>query len=419
MTKTKKIIIFIIISAVLAVILWWFFGRGSTNNGGGGSTSGFSIRNFFPFGQAPESSTENTGNNLPTSNNSQNKNEIFGSAPLAKLRKLSDKPVAGAVIYNQTKSTTSIVRFVEKATGNVYEAYSNSPDIKRLTNETIPKIMRAIWLPDGSGFLAQTTDESDIIETSFIKLKLSASTSSENLTPYEAVISKLPIGILEISPSPDGKKIFYYTADNFSHGFISNPDGTAKSEIFTNYLTEWLPSWFASNSILMASKASGGAESFGFILDIANKNLKEVYNNVSGGTGLARGDGKYILLGNAGDNLNLSLESLSTGTSTSVDIASLPEKCAWNPADLKFIFCAVPKSINSANPLDKWHQGALSTNDIMEKINVFDLYKYVLSDPENEVKEQIDAENLEAPKSGDFVIFTNKTDQSLWILDAR
>ena len=102
--------------------------------------------------------------------------------------------------------------------------------IQRLTNTTIPKIIRAFWLPNGSGFLAQTLiAENEVVETSFVKLnKNSTSSTNESLTPFGTTIGKLPTGVKEIAIKPDGAKIFYYTINgSYSDWFISNPDGTS------------------------------------------------------------------------------------------------------------------------------------------------------------------------------------------------
>ena len=428
MTKTKKIIIFVVVVIMIGLAGWWIYSK-NTNTDVRVGNSGFSIKNFFPFGQAPENTTnqnnggENgtSGNNSSgsTSNTDNNSNRDAVNVPIKKLRKLWDKPVAGTVMWS--KLGTSTIRFVEKATGNVYEARSDLAQVKRLTNNTIPKIMRAFWLPDGSGFLAQTVDENEIINTSFIKWKLSASSTSGSI-PYNVLVSKLPTGIMELSVAPDSKKIFYLTALGTAKGFVSNPDGTNPTQIYSNYLTEWIPNWFG-DKILLSSKASFSAISSGFFLNPNTKTLVKAYDNISGASALSRVDGKFVLLGSGGDSYGISpklwVENVSTGSVSPLNIETFAEKCAWNKADSKFIFCGVPKTIGSGNYPDSWYQGSLSTDDIIQKINVFDLYRYVLVDLSRESSEQIDTENLMASSDGNFLIFQNKLDQSLWLLDTR
>ncbi len=429
MTKTKKIIIFVITVIVLGLMAWWLYARNTNNTDVrvGNNSGGFNIKNFLPFGNPDTAgnssgSGSNSNNNGSTFDNGKNAapSPMATNVPIKKLRKLWDKPVAGAVIFNMYKSTTSIVRFTEKATGNVYEARSDSAQVRRLSNETIPKIMRAFWLPDGSGFLSQTIDENETIETSFIKLK--ASTASSSTLPFTTVISKLPTGIAELSVSPNSKKIFYYTAGATAKGFVSNTDGTSAVNVYGNYLTEWLPFWFNPNSILLAEKASYASQSSGYFLNPDTKTLTKAYGNISGASSLPRGDSKFVLLGSGADPYGGSpalwlLES-SAASISALNTSTWPEKCAWNKADAKFVFCGVPKKILPANYPDDWYRGTVNTDDLIEKINISG-YSFVLSDLSVESKETIDTENLASSPDGNFLIFQNKLDQSLWMLDTR
>src|SRR3990167_9394362 len=225
---SKKILLIIGILIIVGVALFLVFT--SKPQAEGESRVGFSIREFLPFGKsdAPtigepttETSNEDFESNItPKTNTNQ---------PIPRLRKISSEPVAGAAVFNI--GTTSIVRFVEKGTGNVYEVKSDSLAVQRLTNTTIPKIVRAFWLPNATGFLAQTLlSGREIVETNFVRLnKNVASSTNETLTPFGVTIGKLPTGIKEITIKPDSTKIFYYTVSASSDWYISNPDGTGSS----------------------------------------------------------------------------------------------------------------------------------------------------------------------------------------------
>lgn len=266
---SKKIILILGIFVILGLALFLIFGsKPQTQTEGGG---GFSIRDYLPFGK------NDVGNITPTTQ-TEDKNISSNNQNLEipKLRKISNEPVSGAIIFNV--GSTSVIRFVEKGTGNVYEAQSDSVNITRLTNTTIPKIIRSFWLPDGSGFLAQTlVPDSEIIETSFVKLnKTTSSSTTENLNLFETKVSKLPTGIKEISIKPDGSKIFYYTIkEPFSTWFIANPDGTNSTPIQSSALTEWLPNWFNQNLIEMENKSSGSTITYSYIYDQTNKTFKK------------------------------------------------------------------------------------------------------------------------------------------------
>ncbi len=259
--------------------------------------------------------------------------------------------------------------------------------------------------------MTQTIDENETILTSFIKLQSKASTS--NPIPFDAIISNLPTSIKEVTVSPDSKKIFYMTSDSGAKGFVANPDGTNPSQIFSNFLSEWIPHWGSAGSILIGSKASYTSRSIGLMLGVSSKKYTPDYTGYIGASSLLRPDGKYILLG-SGPYPSLTLKTVSTDASTAIDINTLPEKCAWDPSDNKFIICGVPKTISGSFP-DDWYKGLVQTNDIIQKINVFDLYTYILIDPKVE-DTSVDTLNLQISKDGKTIIFTNKVDQSLWLL---
>src|SRR3989344_6356609 len=142
---TKKITLILGILVIIGIAV--FLMLGSEPQTEGESRVGFSLRNYLPFGSS-DNVGESGGEVVEPKEESLPAIEDLDK-PIPRLRKLSKEPVAGAVVFNT--GTTSVVRFVEKGTGNVYEATSDSLAIKRLTNTTIRKIIRAFWVPSGVG----------------------------------------------------------------------------------------------------------------------------------------------------------------------------------------------------------------------------------------------------------------------------
>ena len=373
--STKKIILIVVILILVGVAAFFIYSA-RQQEGGGGSDSGFSVRDFFPFGQ---SSNNNLDYSAGDTNPDQSIDDILPPIQeLPKLRKLSKEPVAGAIIFDI--GTTTKIRFVEKSGGNVFEVSANATTITRLTNTTIPKITRATWLKDGSGFLAQKLNENGVIETSFVSLKLKTQDEreAEDPIPYNTLESNLPTGIREIAVSPDSKKIFYYTTPNGTlNGVVANPDGTSPKTIYTSDITEWIPEWSLANSITLNAKNSALTPSFGLKI-----------------------------------NASTGASSKSIG---SIQSRVLPEKCVVSNEDSTFIFCGVPKSAPSGLP-DSWYQGRVSTNDLLEKINVEENYLFTLSDLSAEAGSNIDIYKPLLSSRDNYIIFTNKIDQSLWLL---
>src|SRR3989338_1849501 len=92
------------------------------------------------------------------------------------LRQLSKVPIAGSVLGN--RSGEPIARYVERATGNVYEIEADGEGEKRLTNTTIPKVYEAIWSKSGTALVARYAREgSETIES--FSGKVSSGTGTE------------------------------------------------------------------------------------------------------------------------------------------------------------------------------------------------------------------------------------------------
>lgn len=406
----KKIFLIIGIIVLLGIASFLIFGGLGEN---GQNIPNFSMRDFLPFGDSGDNNFTDSGENK----NEKPENIFDPDAKIPKLRKLSKEPVAGAVIFGS--GTSTLVRFVEKGTGNVYEASSEDLIIKRLTNTTIPKIVRAFWLRDGSGFLAQTLEpETELIETSFVKLnKNTATSTNETLTPFATTISKLPTGIKEISISPDGKKIVYYTVSSVSNWFLANPDGTSVTNLFNHPLTEWLPKWIDNNNINIQTKSGGRTIGFNYIFDLKTKNLKKVGPGLIGISTNPDPEGNYLI--SAGSAIpSIFVYENKNGTLSSVNIQTLAEKCAWSIKEKLFAYCAIPNRFENGVYPDSWYQGLIETEDFIEKVdlkqNLF--YRVASLSFLNEAEEKIDVIDPQISRDDAHLLFRNKKDGYLWLL---
>ncbi len=412
----KKILIIIGILAILGAVA--FFILNSTPEGTEGeSRIGFSIRNYLPFGKSDEPDPNNNPNQTTDDPNQTGDIPNLDDQNIPRLRKISSEPVAGAVIFNT--GTTSIVRFVEKGTGNIYEAKSDTTNITRLTNTTIPKIIRAFWLPNGSGLLAQTLPpENEIIETSFIKLTKNTATSSseENLTPFNVTIGKLPTDIKEISIKPDSSKIFYYVI-NGSHSdwYVSNPDGTNSDSVASNALTEWLPKWLSGNKISMQTKSSSASLGYSYIFDVSNGSLKKVGSSLLGISVNLKNDGSKSLISSGGSFPELYIQDNNDNSSRKMLVKTLAEKCLWSGED-NLIYCAVPEQIPNGNYPDVWYKGLVSTEDFIGKFDTDNDIYYKTADLTSLSEQKIDAVDMSISPDQTHLIFKNKIDGFLWML---
>ncbi len=400
------------IVAVIGIALFFIL-RDKPQDGGG--DFGFSIGDFLPFGSSGEA--EPTNDVVLKEDEEDVVPVTTNTGPVPQLRKISSEPVAGAVAFNI--GTTTYVRFIEKGTGNVYEADSNTTSIKRLTNTTIPKIIRAFWLPNGSGFLAQTLiPETEIIETSFVRLAKNTATSSvESLTPFTTSISKLPTGIVELSIKPDGSKIFYYTVTGGSSSwYLSNPDGTQSSVLNSHPLTEWLPTWINGNIVSLQNKSSASTVGYVYNFDVVNKTLKKVGAEGVGLSSVSKNDGLSVLISKGGSAPRLFLFDTKSYTTKDVLRNSLADKCVWLTKETMSVYCGVPNQIEPANYPDDWYKGLVATEDSIKKIDLNNSIDYTIVDLVDETDQKIDVVDLKLSTDETHLIFRNKIDGYLWML---
>lgn len=409
----KKVLLIIGIIVIVAIVAFLMFGNNMVNQDESSSRVGFSIMDYLPFGtndggQFNISTKTDTENNVVAPNQ-----DVSINKPIPRLRKISNEPVAGAVIFNIGSS--SVVRFVEKGTGNVYEARSDSHLIQRLTNTTIPRIIRAFWLPDGSGFIGQTlTEDMSVVETNFIKLKKNTATTTESLTQYSTIKSSLPTSIKEIAIRPDGLKIFYYTSiPSASFWFISNPDGTNSVSLNSHPITEWIPEWINENTIIMQTKGSIQAKSYLYSFNVSNKTMKKVGVSLYGMSSNTNNDSSFSLVSSG---LSLFLIDNKNISSTKIETETLAEKCVWTKKEVLFAYCAIPISSISGVFPDDWYKGVAQSEDSIVKIDLKNNVFYPTSYLSEESSEKIDVVDISISKDDSHIIFRNKIDGYLWML---
>lgn len=378
---TKKVLLLIGVLILVAIAV--FLVLNERNQAESGGQTGFNFMNYFPFGQNNENPDISLDDYFQETDGNGGTNQPDTSAPAPQMRKVSNEPVAGAVAFNV--GTSTLVRFVERGTGNVYEVRGESLGTRRLTNTTIPKIIRAFWLPSGNGFLAQTlVPESEIIETSLVELVENRATTSEVLTPFSTRISKLPTGIKELSISKDSKRILYYTVSNGADFYTADINGTNAKKILSHPLSEWLIKYWLSNSeVVIQTKESSLAPAVFYRLNLNNGSLSRLANPMVGVLAVS-----YTLI----------------------------DKCALPTDQESYIYCAVPKQLESGNYPDDWYKGTKSTNDLIRKINTSNQIYFDLGNLSELGGEPVDVTDLKSSPNQEYLVFKNKIDGFLWLL---
>ena len=318
------------------------------------------------------------------------------------LRQLTTEAVAGFSLIGDK------IRFVEKATGHVFEIDQTSAKPVRISNTTVPKIQEAYFSKSGGAAVFRyAKDKTNAIENVIVKI----GTTTE-------VTGRLPISLTSVTPNPQ-KDAFFYLEEG-EGGSIGTTLDLAKKQkplqkktVFNSPAIEWVVSWPTPEKILLATKPSAAATGFAYLLNSKSGELERVLGDRIGLTASLSPDGQRILFGEtSGNSLNLGVFDRKSGEDFSLAAQSLPEKCVWSAKNKDFVYCAVPRTVTTLSYPDAWYRGEISFSD--------DLWKFNLDTGEDEIiitsDDDLDATRLMLSPNEKYLYFQNKRDDTLWIL---
>lgn len=446
MTRKNAIITLIVILLIaLGVILYLTFFIGEEENPLTPKNNGSEVINtFFP--------SSNDINNTNNQNVPQNNFQVN----IPKLRQLSNVPVSGFVSFEREVETTSILineetgeeeeetnidtetifRYVERSSGNIFETTARDLSIKRITNTTIPKIYNALFTSDGEGVVLQYLDPGKSIETfvanivfeeeeEIIKKEVGDEITLEVVEEEVAPVLDNRIGKLEgvflpkhinsITKSPESDSFFYTVSrEGKTYGYIFDfetpEDGNL---ILQSDILQLTSDWYKDNRINIYTKPTQYLEGLSFSLNTDTKNLTKIFGNRTGLETKVNPDGTQILYSASNSEvLETGVYNSETNIETNLNINILAEKCVWK--DSVSLYCATPKSAVKGNILDSWYQGLISFNDEIAHINLMENIVILLDGLGDN---NFDIINPQLSEDGDYYIFMNKKDLTLWSLD--
>ncbi|HEY4496190.1 MAG TPA: hypothetical protein VJC04_02425, partial [Candidatus Paceibacterota bacterium] len=311
----------------------------------------------------------------------------------------------------------NVIRYIERADGNIFETKTDSLAINRISNRTIPKIYEAVWGNNGDTVITrQLKDDNETIDSFVAKLSGNASSTEKNLGGVY-----LPQKISALIISPDKNKMFYlYPTSGGSAGILANADGSQKTLVFESPLSQWLADFVDNKTVTLTTKPSVNAVGFAYLLNTTNGSMGKILGDIFGLTTLVSPDKKLILYSESLSNtFRAKIYNLAEASATNFNLQTLPEKCVWSRIETTVIYCAAPKSVPSCNYPDCWYQGSAVFNDDIWKINVSTGETSRLISPESYINKTIDVINPLLNDDESFLLFMNKTDLTPWVLDIR
>jgi hypothetical protein len=406
--KTIIITILIVFFALVAVFAWLYISLTNSNTDPTPNTPITNTGPLSPFGTSntnPRATSSTPATNIGTTNR-----------PGQVLRMLSAEPVVSGTSID--KSTTTVVRFIERATGHIYETGLNESEIRRISNTTIPKIYNALWSADASSLVLQfLKEDNNTIQTFVAKLAVNQATSTKISA---SVIQGVSLGenLKGVVASNDKNNVLFLVSDiDGVSGITSRFDGNLKKKVFGVSAKEWQISWPTADLISMTTKPNARINGFSYLVNKNTGLFNKIAENIPGLTVSINKDASYALIGKGGlSSTNISVLNLKTGAVAEIETKTLPEKCIWSVQNPSTAYCAVPNYIPTVPYPDSWYQGLVSFSDSLWKIDASKGSASLIRNFQEEDKKDLDIVGMEITKNEQYLLFLNKTDLSYWSL---
>jgi hypothetical protein len=311
------------------------------------------------------------------------------------------------------------VRYIEKATGHIFEVEMFSPKNERISNTTIPLVYNAVWGNNASSLIARYLDDDDVtVSTYSISLKNISTTTTAVSSTTENTIAGLafPGGISDVSVS--GTSVFYLVqSTNASQGFVSNFDGSKKKLIWNSEIKELNSQFVNDKTVALNTKPYQNIPGFLYFVDTTTGGVKRILGNIPGLSTLSDNLGASVLYLEQGSTVKFLLFDVKSKTKKEISPRTFPEKCVFSKKDSSIVYCAVPKILIDNTTLTSWYQGKISLSDDIWKYNLKDGTSNILGSLSEEAGGNIDVTTPLLSQSEQYLVFINKIDNSLWSLD--
>ncbi len=378
--------------------------------------------NPFPFGSGIFGGGNRT---TSTGTGSGNKPPVSGTTrPI--LQHLSLVPVAGAGIY--TSGSSTVVRYIERGTGYIYQNKVGGTEAIKLSNTPMIKIYDAFWTDKNNALIVQKlkddaqTIDSFLVTMSSPSLLQASSTSLEGSLSSKITPSFLGSNIQGFVLSPAKDRMAYLTSNTTGGvvGIISKTDGSKKVQIFDSSLKSWLVEWPTENTLTFTTKALSNSPGFLYFVSTLTNATTKILGGINGLTTLTNTDTSKVLFSNSTeDGLALFVYDTKKNRVEPAGLTTLPEKCVWSKKEKTVLYCGVPLVITAGKYPDAWYQGKVLFSDEIWKIDTLSGVFEWVADLKNLSGQDIDITHLMLSGREDLLVFINKADLTLWSFDLR
>lgn len=422
MSRKFYIIITVVLALIFAGLVGYYFLVRTNSNSTTGGTVG-SIFNFFPFGNG--GTTGGTGTPPPPPGTPPTQPNPLNS-PLQKLREISSEPVTGAgtldvKIGTSTKSNQlgTVVNYIEKATGHIFTANLFDTTQVRISNTTIPLSYDAIWGNSNTSFIARYLKTDDqTVDTYSLMLKAGAPVKGATTTPEDSISATVfPAGIMDVQVLDSSVFYLQKTPTGGSTGFVSNFSGTTKKQIWNSPIRDLNSQYVNSTTIALTTKPAQSLGGYLYFVNTTSGNVRKILSNIAGLSTLTSPNTSRVLYLVNDTGAQMYLYTVSTLGAVAVTPTTFPEKCVWSLKNPDTVYCAVPEGQLDGSSLTSWYQGLVSFSDDIWKYDMKNNTATIIENLSANANESIDVIKPILSADEQYLVFMNKTDNSLWSLD--
>jgi hypothetical protein len=435
----KKILFIIFGLLLIGVVLFFVFG--------GRETITNLLNNENQFGTFFDINTPSANNfdQTPTSTSTPviNPDEKY-VAPI--LRQISFEPVSGYTFYTtttteiltkldennleiseQVTSTSTVIRFQERATGHIYDVFEFIFAPQLISNITIPRIYETLFTINKDQFVYKTlgSNNEQIISKRGILTFSTSTDETNNSIKTETELNTLDLSniiknmIYNISSN---QLIYSVEQNNTSTIFTSNIDRTNEKFIKNLPFNEFILSTINPNEVLITTKASRDTLGYAYILNTSTGSFSKVIGDIRGLLVNISKDKEWVIYSESTQSRPITrLFNTINGSTSQIVIDTLSsEKCVFAQTDSFKAYCFGALIYTSATYPDDWYKGKVKNIEELYEINlssgeVFPIFYF--DDEENNVIRDFDVMNVSITPNDSHLIFQNKHDLTLWTID--
>jgi hypothetical protein len=389
---------------VLGLAGWYFFISGRTANlNAADDARGFNI-GVPSFTGSRGSTAENIAAGFGDSPSEESDEEEEGPQRPPRLWRVNATPVAGSG-FVQVGSTT-VLRFVERSTGHVFDVDPLTGTITRRTNLLIPKVYEAA-IGDGDLVIARSVSN-DGARVTFVGTL--GTTTIDGFTPLTG--TDLGPDIRDIAPTQSGIIFLGEAADGSTRLIRANADGTNPEIIRSFAAGDFNLSHLSDGRTILVEKPASNVAGHAYE---AGTSLLSLAGATPGLTLVARASSTAVLVGSDdGSNLALAVRATRDSSLLPLGLKTVAEKCVWMPGLSFTAYCAAPQTPPAPGFLTGWYRGTVHTTDSWYTIDAGGGSSESFLDMSAD--DAIDVERPTTDGGGNFIAFLNARDKSLWLL---